>query len=175
MKFKKILLLLNSFVVLLLCFGCAAKRSAQTSEKTEKVEIHTQQRENATESQKTEISLNIQDTTKKRSAEVFIITGEQIAETLNDSGKVTDRKKTTFNKTTLYISEEDLYLFTHGQLKDSSEIKDNIILDQDIESKNKERHTERKKTDGSKYVLYWCLLIILIVIFVIWRIYKKLK
>ena len=168
MKFKSITIVLLLIIFTLLCSCNAKKRIAQTDRVEETTFVESKHDERTTE--RKESTINITDTSKKSEQKIEIV---EIRRTAKDS---TSEVVTDYKKTTLYISDEDKFLFENGYLKDSTEVKnaDDLELYKDKDNKT-EIKEEKQVNDRIIKTIAVCLLSF-IVLFVIGTIlYKKIR
>ncbi len=167
MKLKQPTIFLLLFIILFVSCN-AKKRIAQTDRVEEKTIVESKHDERTTE--RKESTINITDTSKKSEQKIEIV---EIRRTEKDSSS---EVTTNYKKTTLYLSDEDKFLFKNGYLKDSTEVKRADDLDLYKVQNNKTEIKEKKQVNDRIIKTIAVCLLSFIVFFVIGTIlYKKIR
>lgn len=168
MKLKSSTILLLLIIFTLLCSCNAKKRIARTDKVDQTTHVESKHDEHKTE--RKESTINITDTSKKSEKKIEFV---EIRKTEKDS---TSEVVTDYKKTTLFISDEDKFLFEYGYLKDSTEVKNADDLDLYQDKDNKTEIKEKKQVNDRIIKTIAVCLLSFIVWFVIGTIlYKKIR
>ena len=171
MKLKSSTIVLLLIIFTLLCSCNAKKRIARTDKVDQTTHVESKHDERTTE--RKESTINITDTTKKSEQKIEIV---EIRRTEKDS---TSEVVTDYKKTTLFISDEDKFLFENGYLKDSTEVKnaDDLVekTTTEIESTQKETIQNKEKVSKILFLSIFLCLLLLVCGYVAYKNIKKWK
>lgn len=173
MKFKSFtLIVLFSFFVLL---SCSTKRKVvKTIDSTQTTLIRSQS--DSTRTKVKEKIVTITDTTKTTDNNISIVEVTNKVIEYKDNNEKAKESETTYKHTTLYISEEDRFLFENGYLKDSTEVKRADDLNQYTDTTIQTETTKEKKMYDKIAKTIGIALLSIIVLFVLGSIlYKKVR